>query len=201
MIMLRRKNGLLMVAAQEIDFLFKVNFLTLFTNTMAKADGLKGQICLDVVRRLREDSVISDINWCGYIYDSLRDSKLPGGTNHYLGPLTFLITKLRLQESEVFYWFHWTLKTSEKEGFVELSRAKNSRKVSGDPISYLDVDMDVVNESNGDEIMINERIDGNLGGLGIEEERMMVTKLEQSEICVLKSKIRLMILGNENGSK
>ncbi|GJX23150.1 hypothetical protein Tco_0227595 [Tanacetum coccineum] len=80
-----------LVAAQEIDFLFKVNFLTLFTNTMAKADGLKGQICLDVVRRLREDSVISDINWCGYIYDSLRDSKLPGGTNHYLGPLTFLI--------------------------------------------------------------------------------------------------------------
>nr|GEV16222.1 hypothetical protein [Tanacetum cinerariifolium] len=55
------------------------------------ADGLKGQICLDVVRRLSEDSVISDIDWCGYIYDCLRDSKLPGGTNHYLGPLTFLI--------------------------------------------------------------------------------------------------------------
>nr|GEU41074.1 hypothetical protein [Tanacetum cinerariifolium] len=55
------------------------------------ADGLKGQICLDVVRRLREDSVISDIDWCGYIYDCLQDSKLPGGTNHYLGPLAFLI--------------------------------------------------------------------------------------------------------------
>nr|GEZ99454.1 ribonuclease H-like domain-containing protein [Tanacetum cinerariifolium] len=27
-------------------------------------DGLKGQICLDVVRRVREDSVISDIDWC-----------------------------------------------------------------------------------------------------------------------------------------
>ncbi|GJZ45970.1 hypothetical protein Tco_0593566, partial [Tanacetum coccineum] len=80
-----------LVAAKEIDFLFKVNFLTLFTNTMGKADELKGQICLDVVRRLREDSVISDIDWCGYIYDCLRDSKLPSGTNHYLGPLTFLI--------------------------------------------------------------------------------------------------------------
>nr|GFC91889.1 hypothetical protein [Tanacetum cinerariifolium] len=80
-----------LIAAQEIDFLFKVNFLTLFTNTMGKADVLKGQICLDVVRRLREDSVISDIDWCGYIYSCLRDSKLPGGTNHYLGPLTFLI--------------------------------------------------------------------------------------------------------------
>nr|GEW99307.1 hypothetical protein [Tanacetum cinerariifolium]GEX01541.1 hypothetical protein [Tanacetum cinerariifolium] len=63
-----------LVAAKEIDFLFKVNFLTLFTNTMGKADGLKGQICLDVVRRLREDSVISDIDWCGYIYDCLPDN-------------------------------------------------------------------------------------------------------------------------------
>ncbi|GKE97303.1 hypothetical protein Tco_0020654, partial [Tanacetum coccineum] len=80
-----------LIAAQEIDFLFKVNFLTLFTNTMGKVDGLKGQICLDVVRRLCEDSVIYDIDWCGYIYDCLRDSKLSGGTNHYLGPLTFLI--------------------------------------------------------------------------------------------------------------
>nr|GFA05614.1 hypothetical protein [Tanacetum cinerariifolium] len=60
----------------EIDFLFKVNFLTLFTNTMGKADGLKGQICLDVVRRLREDFVISDIDWCGYIYDCLRDNSI-----------------------------------------------------------------------------------------------------------------------------
>ncbi|GJU61232.1 hypothetical protein Tco_1243067 [Tanacetum coccineum] len=32
-----------LVESQEIDFLFKVNFLTLFTNTMCKADGLKGE--------------------------------------------------------------------------------------------------------------------------------------------------------------
>ncbi|GJZ11370.1 hypothetical protein Tco_0546129, partial [Tanacetum coccineum] len=80
-----------LVESQEIDFLFKVNFLTLFTNTMCKADGLKGEICLDVVKRVREDTVISDIDWCGYVYDCLRDSKLPKGTNNYLGPLTFLI--------------------------------------------------------------------------------------------------------------
>ncbi|GJS40898.1 vacuolar-sorting receptor 1-like protein [Tanacetum coccineum] len=80
-----------LVAAKEIDFLFKVNHLTLFTNTMGKADRLKGQICLDVVRRLRKDSVISDTDGCGYIYDCLRGSKLLPGTNHYIGPLTFLI--------------------------------------------------------------------------------------------------------------
>nr|GFA88613.1 hypothetical protein [Tanacetum cinerariifolium] len=41
---------------------FFSNFLTLFTNTMGKADRLKGKICLDVVRRLRKDSVILDID-------------------------------------------------------------------------------------------------------------------------------------------
>nr|GEV74849.1 hypothetical protein [Tanacetum cinerariifolium] len=63
-----------LIVAQEIDSLFKVNFLTLFTNTTGKAVGLKGQICLDVVRRLREDSVIYDIDRCGYIYDCLRNT-------------------------------------------------------------------------------------------------------------------------------
>ncbi|GJU47077.1 hypothetical protein Tco_1204343 [Tanacetum coccineum] len=54
-----------------------------------------GQICLDVVRRLREDCAITDIDWCGYIYDCLKDSKLPTGSNHYLGPLAFLILELK----------------------------------------------------------------------------------------------------------
>ncbi|GJT66987.1 hypothetical protein Tco_1018467 [Tanacetum coccineum] len=49
-----------LVLAWEVDFLFKVNFLTLFTNTMGIVNGLKGKTCLDVVRRLREDNVISD---------------------------------------------------------------------------------------------------------------------------------------------
>ncbi|GKE46594.1 hypothetical protein Tco_1477852, partial [Tanacetum coccineum] len=56
-----------------VDFLFKVNFLTLFTNTMGKVTGLKGHIYLDVVRRLREDTVISEIDWCSYIYSCLEE--------------------------------------------------------------------------------------------------------------------------------
>ncbi|GKA78264.1 hypothetical protein Tco_0784801 [Tanacetum coccineum] len=61
------------ISAHQVDFLFKVNFLTLFTNTMGKVAGLKGQICLDVVRRLREDTVISEIDWCSYIYSCLEE--------------------------------------------------------------------------------------------------------------------------------
>ncbi|GKC57059.1 hypothetical protein Tco_1084657 [Tanacetum coccineum] len=35
---------------------------------VGRVAGLKGEICLDVVRRLREDSDISKIDWCGYIH-------------------------------------------------------------------------------------------------------------------------------------
>ncbi|GJU89707.1 hypothetical protein Tco_1302130 [Tanacetum coccineum] len=45
-------------ADHEFVKLWVVNFLTLFTNTMGKADGLKGKICLDVVRCLRKDSLL-----------------------------------------------------------------------------------------------------------------------------------------------
>nr|GEX51411.1 hypothetical protein [Tanacetum cinerariifolium] len=80
------------ISAQQVNFLFKVNFLTLFTNTMGRVAGLKGQIYLDVVRRLREESIVSEIDWCGYIHSFLEDSELPKKpTLHYLGPFTFLI--------------------------------------------------------------------------------------------------------------
>nr|GEW99385.1 hypothetical protein [Tanacetum cinerariifolium] len=78
-----------LVFAHEVDFLFKVNFLTLFTNIMGRVAGLKGQICLDVARRLREDCVISKIDWCGYIHSCIEDSKLlKKRTVQYLGPFT-----------------------------------------------------------------------------------------------------------------
>ncbi|GJW53916.1 integrase, catalytic region, zinc finger, CCHC-type containing protein [Tanacetum coccineum] len=38
-----------LIFAHEVDFLFKVNFLTLFTNTTGRVAGLKGEICLDVL--------------------------------------------------------------------------------------------------------------------------------------------------------
>nr|GEV13265.1 hypothetical protein [Tanacetum cinerariifolium] len=150
-----------LIATQEIDFLFKVNFLTLFTNTMGKADGLKGQICLDVVRRLREYSVISDIDWCGYIYDYLRDSKLPGGTNHYLDPLTFLIDLIKKAEEKfslIFaerviledYMRKTSLKCPSDGKFVALH--EKYVNLFKDPISFEDDgNGDNVGDENGDD--------------------------------------------------
>ncbi|GJV68634.1 hypothetical protein Tco_1484143, partial [Tanacetum coccineum] len=122
-----------LIAAQEIDFLFKVDFLNLFTNTMGKADGLKGQICLDVVRRLREDSALF----------KRAEEKLAAICSERV----FLEDLMRKASSAY-----------PGDGkFVEL-QAKYVQ-VFRDPISF-DVDMDVVNESNGDDDNDNDG-DGN----------------------------------------
>ncbi|GJV71950.1 hypothetical protein Tco_1491945, partial [Tanacetum coccineum] len=93
------------ISAQQVNFLFKVKFLSLFTNTMGRVAGLKGHICLDVVRHLREESVISEIDWCGYIHSFLEYSELPEKPiMQYLGPFTFLI--LLYLDSTKFDRFH-----------------------------------------------------------------------------------------------
>ncbi|GKE31809.1 hypothetical protein Tco_1451131, partial [Tanacetum coccineum] len=115
-----------LVVAQKVGFLFKFNFLMLFTNTMGMADRLKGQICLDVVRRLRKDCVIFNIDWCGYNYHCLQFSKLPERTNHYLYPFTFLVlfyldsTKFdRFPVVRIYLHGEWTeVKVQETEGFT-----------------------------------------------------------------------------------
>nr|GEW01964.1 hypothetical protein [Tanacetum cinerariifolium] len=118
-----------LIAAQEMDFLFKVNFLTLFTNMMGKADGLKGQICLDVVRQLREDSLLyldstkfdkflvvrtrlAIRNWSSYLMKQRQELELK---HHVVGILNLHDEwdETDVQESEGFIGFS---KTSEKEG-------------------------------------------------------------------------------------
>ncbi|GKF59770.1 hypothetical protein Tco_0176556, partial [Tanacetum coccineum] len=103
-----------------------------------RADGLKGEICLDVVKRVREDTMISDIDWCGYVYDCLRDSKLQKGTNNYLGPLTFLITSYLMRQRQELELkkrvvglldlnSNWT-ETEVKEGEGFIGSVENSKK-------------------------------------------------------------------------
>ena len=82
--------ALKLIASKEVDFLFKINFLTLFTNTMGMCAGLKGEINLDVVRRVREYTDIPGIDWCEYIFHCLKTSKAPTKQNKYTGPYTLL---------------------------------------------------------------------------------------------------------------
>nr|GEV80163.1 hypothetical protein [Tanacetum cinerariifolium] len=133
-----------LIVDQEIDFLFKVNFLTLFSNTMGKADGLKGQICLDVVRRLRKDSMISDIDLCGELKDRVvRLLYLHDEWN-----------EAEVQESEGFIGF---LETSEKE-YVNIFKDLISFKYDGNEDNVGDDDDE--NRDDDDGNVDNDADDG-----------------------------------------
>ncbi|GJX59323.1 hypothetical protein Tco_0290713 [Tanacetum coccineum] len=61
-----------LVLAKTVDFMFKLNFLMLFTNVI--------------------DTNVAGIDWCGFIYKCLQDSAEPKTVNgFYIGSLCFLI--------------------------------------------------------------------------------------------------------------
>ncbi|GKD13700.1 hypothetical protein Tco_1198107 [Tanacetum coccineum] len=78
----------------EADFMFRMNFITLFRSTMGTLDN-GGRVPTKLLKRIIKDVDISDIDWCGYILDCLQTSKknwkdVKTRNNFYYGPLTFL---------------------------------------------------------------------------------------------------------------
>ncbi|GKB43506.1 hypothetical protein Tco_0888448, partial [Tanacetum coccineum] len=63
-----------LVLAKRVDFMFEVNFLMLFANVMGIADTMKGIVNLTVLRRIREDTNVAAIDWCGFMHKCLQDS-------------------------------------------------------------------------------------------------------------------------------
>ncbi|GJY28382.1 hypothetical protein Tco_0404149 [Tanacetum coccineum] len=83
-----------MSGTTKADFMFKINFLTLFGSTMGTLEN-GGRVPKKLVKCIKEETDISDIDWCGYILDCLHDSKhnwekVKTSNNFYYGPLTFL---------------------------------------------------------------------------------------------------------------
>ncbi|PWA57689.1 ubiquitin-specific protease 13 [Artemisia annua] len=70
-----------LITATQVDFMFKVNFLTLFANVMAKAHTMKALVDLTIVRRISENTIIANI-----------DYEIPNKpSGFYNGALCFLI--------------------------------------------------------------------------------------------------------------
>ncbi|GJW92953.1 hypothetical protein Tco_0172625 [Tanacetum coccineum] len=63
-----------LVFSKKVDFMFKVNFLMLFANVMGTADKLKAIVNLTVLRRIRKDTNIAKVDWCGFIHSCLKQS-------------------------------------------------------------------------------------------------------------------------------
>ncbi|GJV53280.1 hypothetical protein Tco_1449021 [Tanacetum coccineum] len=81
-----------LVLTKRVDFMFKVNFLMLFANVVGTANTMKAIVNLTVFRRIREDTNVAAIDWCGCIHKCLQDSAEPKTVNgFYIGSLCFLI--------------------------------------------------------------------------------------------------------------
>nr|GEZ26057.1 hypothetical protein [Tanacetum cinerariifolium] len=114
-----------LVCSTRVDFMFKVNFLMLFANVMGKANTMRAFVNLSVVRRIREDTNITGLDWCDFIHRCLAISHEPNTVSgFYNGPLCFLIY-LEI-EDEAFgkldIYGEWSEnETVEAEGFCENS--------------------------------------------------------------------------------
>ncbi|GKA97222.1 hypothetical protein Tco_0825116, partial [Tanacetum coccineum] len=68
------------------------------TNTLAKNETKNGLLSFDVLKRVREDTPVQSIDWCGYILDSLKDIKVRDVVGHfYKGPLLFLTKRMEFE--------------------------------------------------------------------------------------------------------
>nr|GEV82438.1 hypothetical protein [Tanacetum cinerariifolium] len=84
-----------LVLTKTVDFKFKVNFLMPFANVMGTTDTIKAIVNLTVLRRIREDTNIAGIDWCGFIHKCLQGSSEPNTIgSFYIGPLCFLIEQV-----------------------------------------------------------------------------------------------------------
>ncbi|GJZ52501.1 hypothetical protein Tco_0607016, partial [Tanacetum coccineum] len=157
------------ISAQQVNFLFKVNFLTLFTNKMGRVAGLKGRTCLDVLSYL--DSTKFDRFPVVRTRPAIRDSASTlmrkiwdlETKEYVIGCLDLHKewTKSELQETEEDLMRKASSNYPGDQKFVKLQ--EKYVQVFKDPISF-DVDVNSVdggNNSDGDDDGDDDNDDGN----------------------------------------
>ncbi|PWA41970.1 hypothetical protein CTI12_AA548360 [Artemisia annua] len=83
------------------NYMFKMNFLILFATTMGCCDN-SSVVKYKVLQNVLEDDNVQDIDWCTYIWECARYSKVDWKKNNknkevvYYGPITFLMVNSEL---------------------------------------------------------------------------------------------------------
>nr|GEV06822.1 ankyrin repeat-containing domain, PGG domain protein [Tanacetum cinerariifolium] len=67
--------ALQMLGRHEADFMFKMNFITLFGSTMGTLEN-GGKVPTKLLKCIKEEVDITEIDWCDYILDSLRTNRV-----------------------------------------------------------------------------------------------------------------------------
>ncbi|CAI9285833.1 unnamed protein product [Lactuca saligna] len=76
------------------DLMFKVNIFVLLCNTLGQSMSM-GTCDLSMLLKVMKDLDLSDIDWCGYVFDCLKETKSAWNPNSkkgfYVGPIILLL--------------------------------------------------------------------------------------------------------------
>nr|GEZ97796.1 200 kDa antigen p200 [Tanacetum cinerariifolium] len=59
----------------NIDFMFQINYLTLFANCMINCDNTS-RLKYHVIKNIKSSDIINDFDWCSFIWDHIKTSKI-----------------------------------------------------------------------------------------------------------------------------
>ncbi|GJR77071.1 hypothetical protein Tco_0089436 [Tanacetum coccineum] len=78
----------------NIDFMFQINYMMLFANCMINCDNTS-RLKYYVIKNIKSSDIISDFDWCSFIWDHIKTSKIGWDDrteqNWYYGPNTVLM--------------------------------------------------------------------------------------------------------------
>ncbi|GKB97834.1 hypothetical protein Tco_0983971 [Tanacetum coccineum] len=120
----------------NIDFMFQINYLMLFANCMINCDNTS-RLKYYVIKNIKSSDIISDFDWCSFIWDHIKTSKIGWDDrtvqNWYYGPNTVLMliylhyTKCDGMVTITRKWpaiRNWTSKDATDREMFEMSQGK-----------------------------------------------------------------------------
>lgn len=120
------------LASNSADWNFKLNFIVLFVNTMAVSMKM-GTCNLAILSHLGKDLDLKDVNWCKYIIDCAKESKVgwnsESDASFYTGPITFL-TLLYLDTTRCHGVDHKKIKPALKGWNTEMMKKREKLEIS-----------------------------------------------------------------------
>ncbi|CAI9262325.1 unnamed protein product [Lactuca saligna] len=99
---------------QTTRLLFKVNIFVMLCNTLGQSMSM-GTCDLSMLSKVTKDLDLSDIDWCGYVFDCLKDTNSAWNPNNkkgfYIEPIIFLLATDAGSVKISHGWFKATLST------------------------------------------------------------------------------------------
>ncbi|CAI9261235.1 unnamed protein product [Lactuca saligna] len=169
------------------NLIFKVNMFVLLCNTLGQSMSM-GTCDMSMLTKVTKDLDLSDIDWCGYVFDCLKETKCAWNPNSkkgfYVGPITLLLllyvesvrcnsVKIVRCRPAICCWNVDKLRERER---VEC-------RTIGLGMGELQDPFQVINEASGTGNIGQEKVQGNdAGGVGVREINEMRFLVEVEKV-------------------